>query len=317
MPQKGINQTKTQESNRALLLRLLKHLGVTSRVELASLSGLQQATITYIINDFIKWGLVRETGIMSGEKGRRTIGIALNDKAFYVIGVRMTRQFFYIGLFNVMGKIVKSKKIPIGKEQTPQDIVNSMLDEIQLLRGEHRKKKILAAGLSLPGPYYPELGKIMAITGFEGWNAIDIKQEFENALDIPVLIEHDANAGALAEWWRMPLERSKEVLIYVAAGQGIGAGILSDGQLFKGAFGTAGEIGHISMDAFGEKCACNNRGCLTEFVSTVRLMKQIEKALAAGEKSCLKPGFTYEEAVKAIKGKDEAAYKVFHEEIVR
>ena len=92
--QKSINQEKSQAINRALIIDLLRQQGVCSRATLAHLSGLKQATITNIIAECITSGLVMETGLMSGSKGRRSIGITLNEEHCHVIGIRMARCAF-------------------------------------------------------------------------------------------------------------------------------------------------------------------------------------------------------------------------------
>lgn len=108
---KSINQERSQLINRALVADLLRQEGICSRATLAQLSGLKQATITNIIGEFIECGLVVETGLMSGCKGRRSIGVTLNDDLYKVIGIRMTRRAFYISIVGLSGKVYGWKNI--------------------------------------------------------------------------------------------------------------------------------------------------------------------------------------------------------------
>ena len=101
MESKGKNLEAVQAMNRKLLLKLLQQNSMCSRANLAAQSGLKQATITNIINDFISWGLVEETGLIEGNKGRRAIGIRLKDDSYYVIGIRLSRKYFEIGIFKI------------------------------------------------------------------------------------------------------------------------------------------------------------------------------------------------------------------------
>ena len=100
----GMNQTNIQDLNRELLLNFLRSEGECARITLAKLSGLKQATVTNIINDFIRWGIVKEVGFLTGEKGRRSIGISLNKEEYGVIGIRITRKNYSFGLFNIAGE---------------------------------------------------------------------------------------------------------------------------------------------------------------------------------------------------------------------
>ena len=107
--QEGINQDKIQEMNKALLLNLIREQEVCSRARLSQLSGLNKATITYLVNDFIQAKCVDETGLISTGKGRRSIGITLSDEFYYVIGIRLARTYFKIGLFNLRGELTAEK----------------------------------------------------------------------------------------------------------------------------------------------------------------------------------------------------------------
>ena len=316
---KGANQTSIQESNRSLLLRLLKRRGVCSRVELARLTGLKQATITNIINDMIRIGLVEETGLLDSGKGRKAIGIMLKKDAFYVIGLRLTRKFFRIGLFDPAGELQDHVKYIIPDDQNPSVIMKRMIGAVQKMQNRHSQKRILSAGVSVPGPYFPDSGRIRAVSEFPGWEEIDIRSAFENGLSIPVIVEHDANVGVLAEWENLPKDTDEKVMVYLAVGQGVGAGIIENGKVLKGAYGTAGEVGHISMNALGERCACGNRGCLTGYASTIGFVKLVRNAIREGEKSSLKHDFTFGDLAERIRGdtKDPAVHKIFKEIIVR
>ena len=115
---KSINQERSQLINRALVADLLRQEGVCSRATLAQLSGLKQATITNIIGEFIECGLVVETGLMSGCKGRRSIGVTLNDDLYKVIGIRMTRRAFYISIAGLSERSMRWRNIPLDRATT-------------------------------------------------------------------------------------------------------------------------------------------------------------------------------------------------------
>ena len=113
---KGVNQDSIQSMNRTLIIKLLREQGVCSRANLAKLSGLKKATVTYIVNDFISWGCVREVGLMQGDKGRRSIGITLAEDSYYVIGIRLARRNFKIGLFSINGRLIHMKQQQPGQD---------------------------------------------------------------------------------------------------------------------------------------------------------------------------------------------------------
>ncbi len=277
----GINQEIIQDINRTLLLRYLRKEGMCSRVHLSNLTGLKQATVTNIMKDFIEWGLVKEVGFLSGNKGRRCIGIEVNNDCYRVIGVRLARKNYMVGLFDLTGKCIADSKVDIASLESsePIFIIQSMIETVKRTVKDNAGDKILAMGVAVPGPFIQKKNRIGLITETQGWNEIDIQEEFQKAINLPVYLEHDANAGAFAYMWDLKEKYNNEILIYFAAGQGIGSGIVMEGEIYQGAIGTAGEIGHITIDFNGPKCACGNNGCLEKYTSSIEYAKAVNKEL--------------------------------------
>ena len=113
----SINQERSQWINRALILNLLRQEGICSRATLSRLSGLKQATITNIAGELIQCGLVVETGLIAGAKGRRSIGVTLNDARYKVVGIRMTRDQFYVSLVGISGKMYEIGPIALKRRR--------------------------------------------------------------------------------------------------------------------------------------------------------------------------------------------------------
>ena len=264
---KSINQERSQIINRALIADLLRQEGVCSRATLAQLSGLKQATITNIIGEFIECGLVVETGLMSGCKGRRSIGVTLNDALYKVIGIRMTRRAFYISVVGLTGKVFTVEEYPIGPRDNVQNTISRIRNAIQDIRRENQGTIIPAACMAMPGPYREDRDQLLFVTELSGWQNFPIKEALMEGFDIPIYIANDANASAFAQLWYRSKEYGIHNMIYVLAGQGIGCGIITDGKLVLGQRGIAGEFGHSTIDYRGEPCECGNRGCLEKYCS--------------------------------------------------
>ena len=279
----GTNQESNQAYNRALVLRSLQHAQHCSRAELARLTNLKQGTIGNIIKDFMDWGLVEETGSFSGIKGRRTIGVRFSDRKYRVIGFRLTRRYYTIGVFTLDCKEVCERiHMDIKGDSAPELILEEVCCRIKDLIAEHGEWQFLAVGVSVPGPYYQDSGEIALISTFPGWRNIRICDIMRSRIDIPVIVEHDANAGALAESTLAADRDMYDTMVYVSAGQGIGAGIVNRGEVYTGALGIAGEIGHTCIDVHGEVCECGQRGCLTLYASTIALTQNVKARLGMG-----------------------------------
>ena len=301
----GTNQENIQIYNRTLILKSLQHLQHCSRVELAKITGLKQATVGHIINDFIDMGLVEETGSFSGNKGRRTIGICFSDKKYRVIGFRLTRRYYTIGIFTLDCKETKKYVHVEIKNLSPEIILEEVCNYINLIINQNDKLKFLAVGVSVPGPYYKDSGEIALISAFPGWKNIKIRDVMQLQIDIPVIIEHDANAGVLAESILSSDHDMYDTMVYVSAGQGIGAGIINNGELYTGSLGVAGEIGHTCVDINGAVCECGRRGCLDIYASTIALTREIRK----------KTGFEqleFSDVLSMLKEGNKDAFEIFN-----
>lgn len=284
---KSINQERSQFINRALIMDLLRQQGVCSRATLAHLSGLKQATITNIIAEFIECGLVVETGLMSGMKGRRSIGITLNEERCKVIGIRMTRSAFYVCLAGLSGKPSSVQEYPIAPRESVQTTIPRIRAAVETVLAENPDTEITAACMAMPGPYHEERDCLFFVTELAGWQDFPIRKTLTENLDLPFYISNDANASAFAQLWYYGDTYETQDMIYVLAGEGIGCGMISNGKLVMGQRGIAGEFGHNSIDYRGLPCECGNRGCLEKYCSTIILRENITKCLEAGESSSL------------------------------
>lgn len=303
----GYNQENIQGMNRTLLLNLLRKEGVCSRVHLSNLSQLKQATVTNIVNDFISWSLVKEVGFLVGNKGRRSIGISINNDEFGVLAIRLARMNYTVGIFDLSGNLVEKHRVDIEANQQPQQTLKRIIKDAHNLIISVGTRKIISIGMAIPGPYSEKRGRIELMTGVNGWNEIEIKEVLRKAFGIPVFIEQDANAGALAQYWHNDEDYKKGVLIYIAVGQGIGAGIINNGMLLKGSIGVAGEIGHTSINFNGPKCSCGNYGCLENYCSSIAFCKEVNRARNTEN------SLSFDEISQLLKEGDETAQKIFIE----
>lgn len=300
---KGINQESIQEMNRSLVIRLLRERESCSRAELARISKLRPSTITNIISEFQQYGLVKEAGTISEGRGRNAIEVSINAERFQVVGVRLSRKYFQTGLFNMKGQEITSCEKTISKGETPKAVFQRIKEEIRKLFEGCEGGRVRAIGFAVPGPFVRKEGRVALMSGFSGWQNVKIKQELEEAFHVPAYLEHDANVGAIAQYWKLCPGENK-TLVYIAAGQGIGAGIVNEGELFLGALGAAGEIGHMSIDYQGPYCVCGNKGCLEIYCSSTAFAKNVEKRITEGNYSMMEKGGGFVEAAEAARKGD-------------
>lgn len=277
MHQKGINQEITQRMNQTLILKELRRFGVCSRAQLAESTGLTQTSVTYIMRDFLRKGLVREVGLLEAQKGRRSIGVSIEKSAYRVIGIRLSRKYYKIAVFDLTGETLQCDQFAITPQEDINDLIAKICAQVNLICERGGSEKYLAVGVAIPGPFISKRNEIAVLTGAEEWRGVNIQQAFEKWIRLPVYLEHDSNAGAFSQMWHLGSQYRSGTLIYYSIGQGIGSGIIIDGQIYHGATGIAGEIGHTCIDINGPQCICGNRGCLDMYASSTALINSINE----------------------------------------
>jgi predicted NBD/HSP70 family sugar kinase len=226
-------------------------------------------------------GLYRKPDFLPGKKG-----ITLNSNLGRVIGVKLSRRTFSVGIFDFSGNLSEghTESFSIGKHIT--DILQSIKDVIRSYLQKYND--IICIGIAVPGPFQQDEGRILMMTEMKDWESVSLKAEFEEFCDVPIIIRHDANSGALAEWWfASPINMRTGTLIYFLVGEGVGAGIIINGNILTGDQGIAGEIGHISVDVHGKRCGCGNYGCLELYCSSISFVNSAQEALKNNSSSIL------------------------------
>lgn len=271
----GATHAAMAELNRSRVIQLLHREGVCSRAHIARELGLTPAAITKITAQLISMGIVSETGAMDGMKKRRSIGLRLNEARYHVIGVKIARSLVQIGVFDLRGTLTSMQTLPPVSEETIHDTCEEIRRRINAFLDAD--PSIVAIGMAVPGPYLKSRGRTAVITSMLGWREINFLDEFAHAFRVPVFMEHDARAGALAQYLFAD-DPMPDDLGYYLLGEGVGLGLIDNGRLIDGALGTATEIGHISIDVHGRPCDCGNRGCLESYCSAVALHRAINES---------------------------------------
>ena len=256
----GASSEFVRDINRRIVLNLIRTRQPISRADLARLSGLQRSTISLIVEELVNecWVIEGPTGRLP--RGRRPTFLRLNDNRV-IIGVDLRPGETTIALANVNGKFTSQEVIA-----TPTDAqagVDVLVRRTQALVRSSKEKKVEGIGISLPGRF--TAGHLVFAPNLK-WRDLDIRGPISKATGIDVELENAANACVLAAIWFDGMESCRN-LVVVTVSEGIGAGILINGQLARGLNGMAGEFGHVPLDPDGPRCGCGSRGCWEVFGS--------------------------------------------------
>lgn len=269
----GGNNIDMQNINRSIVMQLIYKQPGTTRSTLAKQIGLTEAAISKIVNTLIEAELIQETGFVAGQKGRRAVGLEVNSENHRVLAIKLSRRRIKVGIFCLNGMEMDSEEIVITEEEKANELLDTVIDRINHYR--QIEPRIRAIGMAVPGPFDFKKNYITVATEMSNFVDVDLKPILELDLKIPVILIHDANAGVMSEWLHnKDIYIEDDTVVYYLAGEGVGAGAISSGQLLLGDSGTAGEIGHISLNIDGEKCGCGNYGCLEMYCSSIAFVRK-------------------------------------------
>lgn len=199
----------------------------------------------------------------------------------------------------------------VTRAPTPQAGPEAVADTIAgLVRGFGAPRGVV--GVAVPGPLSVREGVVFDPPNLRGWKHVPLRRMLEERLGCPVVLENDANAAAVGEWWK-GAGRGARQLVYLTVSTGVGGGLVLEGKLYRGATDTAGEVGHVVVDPQGPVCSCGRRGHLEGLASGPAIARWTAEQIRAGRRSILaskEPVSAKEVAVAAEQG-DELAREAF------
>ncbi len=290
----NVDAAAMRRINRSTVLQLLRDNRTTSRIDIAQITGLNKATVSYIVDELIKDQLVEEIGYGSSSGGRKPVLIKFNANAAYAIGIDIQISQMTTIVTNARGDIIykRNRRIRFHEEETTYkahilDVIQSEVDTATLSVPKS-PYGITGIGIAMPGIVNFKTGYIHYLPNVQIANW-DFLYDIQKKISIPVYIDNDANCGAWCEFSRRN-NRLKN-LIHLHVGIGIGAGLILDGQIYRGKDGLAGEFGHMTISAMGLECACGNYGCFEEYASERSLVRYIRES--GGEKPSISDDSTF------------------------
>ena len=266
-----------RDINRRVVLNLIRQHQPISRADLARHSGLQRSTVSLITEQLIKDRWVTEGAIGETPRGRKPRFLLLNKTRAGIIGVNIRPALTSIGLANLDAQFLAQESLPTS--QDPEQFIADLIERIGGLIKAHPEIAYEGIGVSLPGRIDLASQKLMFAPNL-GWKDVDLRTPLEQATGLPVELENAANACALAEMWFGRHNGGIRNLVAVTVSEGIGAGIVINGQVVHGSKGAAGEFGHVTLVENGLLCACGNRGCWEMYASNSAAVRYYAQVVA-------------------------------------
>jgi len=303
----GADQSLARKHNRSRILDLLRLEGPLSRSALAWKIGLTRSTVSRIVTEISTDQLVREVELSQGRKGRPGMLLELDPKGGSAIGLEIGVNFLSILLTDFTANFLWRERILLSEDADY---------EIYLQKAEHLLQKgidlamdhnlrLMGIGVAVWGLVDHAAGVIRFAPNLK-WRGIPVKEQWEEKYHIPVYLENDANASALGEYY-FGAGKKIQNFIYLSMDVGVGGGIISNANLFHGAKGYAGEIGHMTIDPGGSRCKCGKTGCLETLVGRKVILQKYKERSGESE------NLTLEDVIQRGRSGDMIAQIVFQQ----
>ncbi|WP_223427557.1 ROK family transcriptional regulator [Tateyamaria pelophila] len=244
--QLGTNAERSRHRNRQAVLGQVRAAGTMGRAEIARALSLTTQTVSNIIADLVADGMLLEKGRLSGGRGLPAIQYGLNPEGGFALGIEVRPDAIFAALLDMQGHPVTTERIALAGTEPSVVLAEVTAVHARTLSAVPiAKDRMLGAGIVMPGPF-----GVTGVSGvgsdLHGWQHVDPEALFSNAVGLPVVLSNDANAAAMAERLH-GVAKDIPTFAYLYFGAGLGLGLVHQGHLIGGAFGNAGEIGHVPV----------------------------------------------------------------------
>lgn len=272
------DQTTVRRVNLGMVLRHVAEHGPCSRASVATGTGLTRGTVSSLVGELIALGLVRESDAPVGPRGIGRPGIAIElGGSVAAIGLEINVDYLAVCVEDVRGEVRFERRLEGDNRGTAAAPVLDRVAELArdaAAAAAEGGMRVAGIGAAVPGLVQTSTGTLVRAPNL-GWSEVRLADELERRLGLPcrISVDNEANLAAVAEHW-LGVARGLESFLLVFGEIGVGGAIFVDGELFRGAHGYSGELGHITVDPHGERCACGSRGCLETVVGQEALARR-------------------------------------------
>jgi len=300
------------------ILRTIKERGTVSRTDLQHLTGLSWGTITNTTRDLLNRNLIREEGALATKAGRKPVRLAINPNNHSLIGLDIAPTSVTCLALNLAGETLHEVRQEFSPNDSPTQVLDMAAEMVNaaLAMPDLSQRMCLGVGVAVQGAVDVRAGVMKFAPRMPMWRDVAVRDHLLNRLQVSVRVEHDPNCLALAERWFGDASAADDALC-ISLGDGVGMGILINGEIFRGAQQFAGEFGHTTVNPNGPKCACGDNGCVESYCSIHAVIDHVaslpELQSAEIKKIITQRVPTVHELVSAARAGDPAVLQAFEQ----
>ena len=275
--ERGTNLARVKDYNEVVVLDLVRSSGPIGRPAIAAATGLTLQTVSNIARRLLAAETVVEDAV--GGSGRLKRALRINPEAGYAIGIQLVRSSLAVGVVDLAGDIRGRAETAIEHDEPPERVLSRLpgLVDDALAAAGVQPERVLGAGIGGPGPLDLREGRLLNVLHPHSWTHFPLAGAVADVLGLRVIMDNDATAAALGERWR-GIGDGAESFVYLYLGDGIGGGLVLDGQAYRGLRGNTGEISHVQVEPDGPPCDCGSNGCLALYTTRDGLLREAARA---------------------------------------
>lgn len=270
------SQAGLREANRSRVIDALRAHGAMTQVEIAGTTGLSPATVSNLVKDLDAVdAVILEPSIRNG---RRAVLVSLPRARQLLAGIAFGDRDIRVAIGTSPRDVIGSHRMPLPPDHRADEGLEraaTLLMDLVETAGM-TSSDIRGAAIGVPAPIDTVTGQVGSDGVLPGWAGVDVAKEMQTLLGVSVLVENTANLAALGEL-KLGALQGVSTGVYLKLSYGIGAGLIIGGEVFRGSAGTAGEIGHLTIDELGPVCRCGNRGCLETYVGSRAILESLSR----------------------------------------
>jgi predicted NBD/HSP70 family sugar kinase len=264
----------SREINRQIALNLVRAHQPISRADLARIMNLRRGAVSLLVNDLLAEGLIFEGATGESHRGRKPTFLYIDsrERCVVAVDVRVTRTFLMVT--DLIGRqLVGVSSFPTERE--PKRLVAELGKRIKKLLSEHKEAGVCeGVGIVVPGMVDRRTSRIIHAPTL-GWRDVEIRESLAGATGLPVHLENSGKACAIAQMWAARGDAGVTGdLVFVSVSDGIGVGIIVNGEVLRGQHNIAGEFGHVPLSIDGPRCPCGAMGCWEAYISNLATLSR-------------------------------------------
>jgi N-acetylglucosamine repressor len=307
-------RSTSREINRQILLNLVREHQPISRAELARRMNIGRGRVTALVNELLDEGAIYEGATVDTARGRKPQMLHIRTRDRLVVAADVRFSLTYLMLSDFAGTQIALETFPTRVD--PAELVEELAARVErMLRTYGSEGSCEGVGLVVPGMVDQKSGRVLASPQL-GWRDVDVRDALSAATRLPVQVENAPIACALAQMWLGQRGADAGDFVYVTVGDGVGAGVVVNGQVVRGASHTAGEFGHVPLNPDGPRCLCGARGCWEAHTSNLATLSRYlghELSPTATRQLLAETALTMDELITRARTGDARAREVLDE----